>query len=111
MASEIAGGAAGYGAAGGGFAGLASQAGAPQVGGENSKGVLLVIAILLLWLAGLCFFIAFEGSELLRSDSPTTAGSALRSFLAGLSQNIAKTERANAQDGGRQLGPGEQLGL
>lgn len=31
----------------------------------GTKGVLLAIAILLLWLAGLSFFIAFEGSKIL----------------------------------------------
>ena len=34
-------------------------------GREHSKGVLLAIAIILLWLASFAFFIAFEGQQLL----------------------------------------------
>ena len=52
-----------------------------------TKGVLLAIAILLLWLAGLSFFIAFEGSKIL-GQTGADAPSEVDKLKLGLSQAI-----------------------
>jgi hypothetical protein len=68
---------------GGGQApGGGSPAGAP----DAPKGVLLAIAIILLWLAGVCFFIAFEGSKILTESSGTDSSSMLRTMINALAQ-------------------------
>lgn len=43
------------------------------------QGVTLALGIILLWLAGLAFFVAFEGGKLLSegTDAPTYLGSIL----------------------------------
>jgi hypothetical protein len=46
---------------------------------QAGQGVALAIGIVLLWLAGLAFFVAFEGGKLLSeaTDAPTYIGSIL----------------------------------
>lgn len=83
-----AGGAAG---AGGALAGAGGgQGGNP----EASKGVRLAIAIVLLWLACFCFFIAFEGATLLGEQASLTGGGLLKAMVGGLAA------KAQAQEGG-----------
>lgn len=62
-------------------------------GGGHSKGVLLAIAIILLWLAGFCFFIAFEGSTLLSEADSTTGGGLLKGIINGLASRTLKQEQ------------------
>lgn len=88
-------GAAGAGAAGaggGGAAGAVGQAAGPA-GDKASKGVLLAIAIILLWLAGLCLFIAFEGSQLLAESAQQTGGGFLKAMITGLAQKALNQEQ------------------
>lgn len=62
-------------------------------GPEASKGMLLALAIVLLWLAGFCFFVAFEGSKLLtESGGGTDGASLLRAILGGLAQKAVDQE-------------------
>lgn len=58
-------------------AGAAGQAG-------QSKGTMLAIAILLFWLAGVCFFIAFESSGILGENPPTDSKGGASWFKAAL---------------------------
>jgi hypothetical protein len=75
-------------------AAAASAAGVAGVEGRDpSKGVLLAIAIVLLWLAGFCFFIAFEGSALLSESSSTTGGGLLKAMVFGLAGKALKQEQ------------------
>jgi hypothetical protein len=69
----------------------AAVAGSPE-GRQASKGVLLAIAIILLWLAGLCLFIAFEGSQLLAEASEQTGGGFLKAMIGGLADKALKQE-------------------
>lgn len=63
-----------------------------------NKGVLLAIAIVLLWLSGFCFFVAFEGSKLLsESGGGTDGGSLLRAMIAGLAQKAVDQEAKGAK--------------
>ena len=50
----------------------------------GSKGVLLALAIVLLWLAGLGFFIAFEGSKILGGKMPES-----ETYLDKLTKGLA----------------------
>lgn len=102
-ASEGAAGAAGPSGTGGssGAAGGMMSRGAPGLPApQRSKGVLLAIAILLLWLAGFCFFIALEGSTLLTEQSDTTGGGLARAIVSGLAARASAQEAA----GGGQAG-------
>jgi len=69
----------------------AAAAIAPEAGG-HSKGVLLAIAIILLWLACFAFFIAFEGSKLLGEQADTTGGGLLKAMITGLATRAQKDE-------------------
>lgn len=62
-------------------------------GGSSNKGVLLAIGIILLWLAGFCFFIALEGSTLLGEQSDTSGGGLLRAMISGLATKAAAQEK------------------
>lgn len=59
----------------------------------GTKGVLLAIAILLLWLAGLAFFIAFEGSKILGGPASGSESEVhkLETGLANVIQEQATT--------------------
>ena len=57
------------------------------------KGLLLALAIILLWLAGLGFFIAFEGSGILGETVPAKGGGGASYFgaaIKGLASNVQK---------------------
>jgi hypothetical protein len=59
-------------------------------GNGSSPSVLLALAILLLWLAGLCFFIAFEGGGILGETVPKSgSGGAgwFRAVIEGLGKH------------------------
>jgi hypothetical protein len=76
----------------------ASSGGGSEHGGswqarEASKGVLLAIAIILLWLAGLCFFVAFEGSQLLAESASPTGGGLLKAMISGIAQKTLTREQ------------------
>jgi hypothetical protein len=53
----------------------------------GSKGALLALGIVLLWLAGLAFYIAFEGTKLVGSGG--SSQSTLGQIKAGLAQQVA----------------------
>lgn len=75
-------------------AGAAGQAG-------QSKGTMLAIAILLFWLAGVLFFIAFEGSGILGENPPANSkggASWFKAALGGLTSIAAGA--ANGDTGG-----------
>lgn len=61
-------------------------------GGERPRGVLLAIAIVLLWLAAFCFFIAFEGSKLLGEQADTTGGGLIKAMVTGLASRAQGLE-------------------
>jgi hypothetical protein len=88
------------GAAPGGMGG--SLPGGPPSGPQSAKGVLLAVAILLLWIAGFCFFIALEGSTLLTEQSDTSGGGLLKAMISGLATRAAAQESqgAGSQAGG-----------
>lgn len=52
--------------------------------GDRAKGVRLALAILLLWLAGVCFWLAFEGTQILPSKMPVGPGGKPSYFLGVL---------------------------
>jgi hypothetical protein len=57
-------------------------------GGGGSKGVLLAVAILLLWLAGVCLWLAFEGAGGLPKSLPV-GPDGKPSYVLGIMQAIA----------------------
>jgi hypothetical protein len=84
----------------GAAAGAGPAAASPVIvqGGEKaSRGVLLAIAIILLWLAGLCFFIAFEGSQILGEAGPNAQGGGfVKAIIGGLAQKAYTQEQGGA---------------
>lgn len=70
----------------------------------GNRGVLLAIAIILLWLAGLCFFIAFEGSKLLGSSG--LAGGDSETIIGRIEEGLAK----QVQDGTATMTTGNEAG-
>lgn len=95
MAPEAA---AATGAAEGGAA--SGAAGAVPVpgggGGDRNRGALLALGIVLLWLAGVAFFFAFEG--LAATEQADTTGAGL--FKAMLGQLSRKTQQQETQSQG-----------
>lgn len=69
--------------------------------GDRPSGVLLAIAIVLLWLAGVCFFVAFEGAAILGGPVPTSGGGAswLRAITQGLTQRTQELQDQNTGGG------------
>jgi hypothetical protein len=63
-----------------------------QAPDQGSHGVLLAIAIILLWLAAFAFFIAFEGAKLLGADADTSGGGLLKAMISGLAQRAQSGE-------------------
>jgi hypothetical protein len=53
-------------------AGLAQSITVKALGQEPNKGTMLALSILLLWLAGVLFFVAFEGSKILGQNVAAT---------------------------------------
>ena len=101
--------AGGTGAATGGGSGALAGAGGAQglQGGGGSmdkpKGVLLAIAIVLLWLAGLAFFVALEGSKLLGEQATQTGGGFFKAIMSGLANIVQQQAGGTAGEGN--LGP------
>jgi hypothetical protein len=58
-------------------------------GGGGSKGVMLAIAVLLLWLAGVMFWLAFEGTSFLPDALPLDS-SGKGSYFLGIVQALAQ---------------------
>lgn len=87
---------------GGGGGGGSLPGKPPGAPGGSSKGVLLAIGIILLWLAGFCFFIALEGATLLGEQSDTSGGGLLRAMISGLATKAAAQEQqgTSGQGGG-----------
>jgi len=69
-----------------------AAAAAVTTAGERSRGVLLAIAIVLLWLAAFAFFIAFEGSQLLGEQASTTGGGLIKAMVSGLASKAQGLE-------------------
>lgn len=70
-------------------------------GGESpSRGVLLALAIVLLWLAGFCFFIALEGSKLLKESGKGDGPGLFRSMVGGIGQLVVDQQTRQAAAGG-----------
>jgi hypothetical protein len=63
----------------------------------GSKGALLALGIVLLWLAGLAFYIAFEGTKLVGTGG--SSQDTLGQIKAGLAGQVAAQVQAN-QGGG-----------
>ena len=64
---------------------------------ESSNGVLMAIAIVLLWLAGVAFFIAFEGASILGEAIPASGSggsSYLKAAVAGLTRKAQEQQEA-----------------
>jgi hypothetical protein len=57
----------------------------------DRKGTLLAIAIVLLWLAGLAFYIAFEGLQNVE-QTDTKASGLIQAMLSQLGQGAAAEE-------------------
>jgi hypothetical protein len=61
---------------------------------DRPNGVLAAIAIVLLWMAGVAFFVAFEGGSILGEAIPAAGGGGANYFkailqgLAGKSQGL-----------------------
>jgi hypothetical protein len=82
--------------------GAAAAAGAVAggEGREKSRGTLLALGIVLLWLAGVAFYFAFEG-VLATEQADTTGGGLLKAFLGQVSDNVKASAAANkAAEGG-----------
>lgn len=93
------------GAAGsGGSSGLAQVLG-QALGKQPSKGTVLAIAILLFWLAGVLFFVAFEGSGILGENAPESGSGGIswvKAIFTGLTSKAAglAQQQNPAQDQG-----------
>lgn len=59
---------------------------------DRPNGVLAAIAIVLLWLAGVCLFVAFEGTGILGEQIPAAGGGGGSYFKAALQGLAAKTQ-------------------
>lgn len=92
MAPEAAGAAAGAGEGGG--AALAGMPGGGE-GRERSRGPLLALGIVLLWLAGVAFFFAFEG--LAGTEQAGTTGTGLLKGLIGSLAGKAQAQETRNQ--------------
>jgi hypothetical protein len=63
---------------------------------EPSKGTVLAVAILLFWLAGVLFFVAFEGSGILGENAPESGSGGISYFgaiISGLRSKAAQIAR------------------
>jgi hypothetical protein len=69
-------------------------------GAGGARGVRLAVAILLLWLAGVCLWIAFEGTTILPDKLPVGPGGKPSYFLGvlqGLGSQAQKLEQQGYQ--------------
>jgi hypothetical protein len=67
-------------------------------GGSGSKGVVLAVAIVLLWLAGVCLYVAFEGTSFLPEQLPAGPGGKPSYFL-GIIQAVTRQTQQLQQQG------------
>jgi hypothetical protein len=77
-------------------AGFVAQIAQGALGREPSKGTMLALAILFFWLAGVLFFVAFEGSGILGENAPVSGSggiSYIQAIFAGLRAKAAQTAR------------------
>lgn len=58
-------------------------------GAGASKGVVLAVAVLLLWLAGVCLYVAFEGTSFLPEQLPAGPGGK-PSYVLGIIQAMTR---------------------
>lgn len=65
---------------------------------EKNRGVLLALAIVLLWLAGVAFFFAFEGVKNIE-QAGTSGGSLFKAMLTSLGDKAQAQETKNSQGG------------
>jgi len=79
---------------------VAQQAG--QAAGEfrdRNRGVLLALAIVLLWLAGVAFFFAFEGLSSIEQADTSSGGGIFKALIGGLADKAQAQEKQNSQGG------------
>jgi hypothetical protein len=69
-----------------------------DAGGGGSKGVLLAVAILLVWLAGVLLWLAFEGTGGLPTNLPVGPGGK-PSYVLGVLQTLAGQAQKLEQTG------------
>ncbi len=65
---------------------------------EKNRGVLLALAIVLLWLAGVAFFFALEGMKDIQS-AETTGGGLFKAMITSLAGKAQAQEKQNSQGG------------
>jgi hypothetical protein len=71
-------------------AGVLAQVLGRALGREPSKGTMLAVAILLFWLAGVLFFVAFQGSGILGENAPEAGSGGVSYFKAIISGLTSK---------------------
>jgi hypothetical protein len=79
-------------AEGAGSAGAGAGMTAAGAAGSAGNGVLLAIAIILLWITGVLLFVAFEGSSILGESVPAAGGGGASYFKAAIEGLTAKAQ-------------------
>jgi hypothetical protein len=77
-------------------AGVLSEVLGKALGREPSKGTMLALAILFFWLAGVLFFVAFQGSGILEENAPVGGqggASYFKAIISGLTAKAATVAR------------------
>lgn len=54
------------------------------LGQEPNKGTMLALAIILFWIAGVLFFVAFEGANILGENVPASGQGGAPSYIKGI---------------------------
>jgi hypothetical protein len=102
LAAEAAPAAAGSGggaaAAGAGGIAVPGAPGGGQDQPDRNHGVLLAVAIVLLWLAGVAFFVALEGLQV--EQGGTTGGGILQSVMKTLISKAEQQTKKEQEQGG-----------
>jgi hypothetical protein len=81
-------------------AGALTQVLSTALGRQPNKGTVLAVAILLFWLAGVLFFVAFEGSGILGENAPESGSGGISYFSAIISGlRSAAARMAHGQSG------------
>jgi hypothetical protein len=84
-------------------AGVLAQVLGKALGREPSKGTMLAVAILLFWLAGVLFFVAFQGSGILGENAPASGSggvSYFKAIITGLTAKAAGLAQGGQGGGG-----------
>lgn len=76
-------------------------AGDSSDGTGTSKGVVLAVAVLLLWLAGVCLYVAFEGTSFLPEQLPA-GPNGKPSYFLGVIQAMTRQAQSLQQQGQQQ---------